>query len=69
VTTILFYFFAILTVVAGRGVIAARAHLLGDVAGRDLLLSGGIYALLLAHTIAVLQSWSTPGRSWCCSSS
>jgi len=29
----------------------------------------GLYVLLWAHTIAVLKCSSTPGRSWCSSSS
>ena len=55
-TTFLFYFFAILTVVAAAGVIAARSPIYSamSLVGTFFCLAA-IYALLLAHTIAVLQ--------------
>jgi len=56
VTTFLFYLFAILTVVAAAGVIAARSPIYSamSLVGTFFCLAG-IYVLLLAHTIAVLQ--------------
>jgi NADH-quinone oxidoreductase subunit J len=56
VTTFLFYLFAILTVVAAAGVIAARSPIYSamSLVGTFFCLAG-IYALLLAHTIAILQ--------------
>jgi NADH-quinone oxidoreductase subunit J len=56
VTTALFYLFAILTVVAAAGVIAARSPIYSamSLVGTFFCLAG-IYVLLLAHTIAVLQ--------------
>ena len=55
-TTFLFYLFAILTVVAAAGVIAARSPIYSamSLVGTFFCLAG-IYALLLAHTIAILQ--------------
>ncbi|MGZ3447269.1 MAG: NADH-quinone oxidoreductase subunit J family protein [Myxococcaceae bacterium] len=55
-TTVLFYAFAILTVVAAAGVIAARSPIYSamSLVGTFFCLAG-IYVLLLAHTIAVLQ--------------
>jgi len=54
--TILFYLFAIVTVVAAAGVITARSAIYSAM---SLVLTffclAGIYVLLLAHTIAVLQ--------------
>ncbi len=54
--TILFYLFAVLTVVAAAGVIAARSPIYSamSLVGTFFCLAG-IYVLLLAHTIAVLQ--------------
>ena len=55
-TTFLFYFFAILTVVAAAGVIAARSPIYSAMSLVGTFFSlAAIYALLLAHTIAVLQ--------------
>jgi NADH-quinone oxidoreductase subunit J len=56
VTTFLFYLFAILTVVSAAGVIAARSPIYSamSLVGTFFCLAG-IYVLLLAHTIAVLQ--------------
>jgi len=56
VTTFLFYLFAVLTVVAAAGVIAARSPIYSamSLVGTFFCLAG-IYVLLLAHTIAVLQ--------------
>jgi len=56
VTAALFYLFAILTVVSASGVIAARSPIYSAMAlvGTFFCLAG-IYVLLLAHTIAVLQ--------------
>ena len=55
-TTALFYLFAILTVVAAAGVVAARSPIYSamSLVGTFFCLAG-IYVLLLAHTIAVLQ--------------
>ena len=55
-TTFLFYLFAVLTVVAAAGVIAARSPIYSamSLVGTFFCLAG-IYVLLLAHTIAVLQ--------------
>jgi NADH-quinone oxidoreductase subunit J len=56
VTTFLFYLFAILTVVAAAGVIAARSPIYSAMSLVGTFFSlAAIYALLLAHTIAVLQ--------------
>jgi NADH-quinone oxidoreductase subunit J len=56
VTTFLFYLFAILTVVAAAGVITSRSPIYSamSLVGTFFCLAG-IYALLLAHTIAILQ--------------
>jgi len=56
VTAFLFYLFAVLTVVAAAGVIAARSPIYSamSLVGTFFCLAG-IYALLMAHTIAVLQ--------------
>jgi len=56
VTTALFYLFAISTVVAAAGVIAARSPIYSamSLVGTFFCLAG-VYVLLLAHTIAVLQ--------------
>ena len=55
-TTFLFYLFAILTVVAAAGVITSRSPIYSamSLVGAFFCLAG-IYALLLAHTIAILQ--------------
>ncbi len=55
-TTFFFYLFAILTVVAAAGVITARSPIYSamSLVGTFFCLAG-IYVLLLAHTIAVLQ--------------
>ncbi len=55
-TTFLFYLFAILTVVAAAGVIAARSPIYSAMSLVGTFFSlAAIYVLLLAHTIAVLQ--------------
>jgi NADH-quinone oxidoreductase subunit J len=56
VTSFLFYVFAVLTVVSAAGVIAARSPIYSamSLVGTFFCLAG-IYVLLLAHTIAVLQ--------------
>src|SRR5262249_59997378 len=56
VTTFLFYLFGILTVVAAAGVITSRSPIYSamSLVGAFFCLAG-IYALLLAHTIAILQ--------------
>src|SRR5262249_56390948 len=56
VTTFLFYLFAILTVASAFSVILARSPIYAamSLVGTFFCLAG-IYALLLAHTIAVLQ--------------
>ncbi len=55
-TSLLFYVFAVLTVVSAAGVIAARSPIYSamSLVGTFFCLAG-IYVLLLAHTIAVLQ--------------
>lgn len=55
-TTLLFYLFAILTVVGAAGVITARSPIYSamSLVGTFFCLAG-IYVLLYAHTIAVLQ--------------
>jgi len=56
VTTFLFYLFAILTVASAFSVILARSPIYAamSLVGTFFCLAG-IYALLLAHTIAILQ--------------
>jgi NADH-quinone oxidoreductase subunit J len=56
VTTILFYVFAILTVVSAAYVVLARSPMYSAMSlVATFFCLAGIYALLLAHTIAVLQ--------------
>lgn len=55
-TTILFYVFAVLTVASACAVILARSPMYSAMSLVGTFFSlAGIYALLLAHTIAVLQ--------------